>query len=638
MNWFGNLSVNRKLGLGFGLVLLFTLALAVIGWNSLNSMIDRSDRMGDIASLGAATNLVQISRLEYMLTDGDENALRQAQAALDELKHKQQAMKQNFTQGTNVSLLGEIEQGIQVYQQALQQMVAAVGSTQAARRDMIAQGNEVVQSIDAVRVRIEQIELPEERDRLFRAFTAFNEEMLVTRYEVRGFMMTGSADREATLGKQMDVTRAELARIEPILAQEFPESLKRLKSALEAYFASLDGYKNSLRALKAIGPGLTEHASAIQRLTEELQSHQIALRDADSAAARSLQVIGALAALLLGLLAAVVITRQITHPLHHTMRIAERIAQGDLTATEPATRRDELGNLQRGIQSMAATLRELIAGIRDSATQIAAAAEELSVVTEQTSTGAQKQKIETDQVATAMHEMSATVQDVARNAEAAAEAATHADNEARQGDEVVNEVITQIERLASEVNRSTEAMTHLEQESHKIGSVMDVIKAVAEQTNLLALNAAIEAARAGEAGRGFAVVADEVRTLAQRTQQSTEEIEGLVAGLQSGTQRVSASLNSSHHLAGSSVTLTRKAGTALIAINSGVSSIQSMNQQIAAAAEQQSAVAEEISRSVLNVRDVTEQSSTATQEIAKSSTELARLGHQLTGMVSRFRI
>lgn len=155
-------------------------------------------------------------------------------------------------------------------------------------------------------------------------------------------------------------------------------------------------------------------------------------------------------------------------------------------------------NLQRGIQSMGDTLRELIGGIRDSATQISSAAEELSVVTEQTSTGAQKQMAETDQVATAMHEMAATVQEVARNAELAAEAATHADGEARKGDHVVSEVIIQIERLAQEATRSNEAMNQLEQESNRIGSVMDVIKAVAEQTNLLALNAAIEAAR----GRG----------------------------------------------------------------------------------------------------------------------------------------
>ncbi|WP_413786116.1 methyl-accepting chemotaxis protein [Pseudomonas flexibilis] len=287
---------------------------------------------------------------------------------------------------------------------------------------------------------------------------------------------------------------------------------------------------------------------------------------------------------------------------------------------------------------MAGTLRELIGRIRDSATQIASSAEELSVVTEQTSTGVGKQKTETDQVATAMHEMSATVQDVARNAELAARAANEADSQAREGDRVVNEVVAQIERLAGEVNRSTEAMAQLEHESNKIGSVMDVIKAVAEQTNLLALNAAIEAARAGEAGRGFAVVADEVRTLAQRTQQSTEEIEELVAGLQNGTQRVASSLHSSHSLAGSSVELTRKAGAALGSINKGVSNIQSMNQQIAAAAEQQSVVAEQISRSVISVRDVTEQTTVASQEIAKSSTELARLGNQLTAMVSRFRI
>ncbi|WP_394327666.1 methyl-accepting chemotaxis protein [Pseudomonas chlororaphis] len=287
---------------------------------------------------------------------------------------------------------------------------------------------------------------------------------------------------------------------------------------------------------------------------------------------------------------------------------------------------------------MGVTLRELIGGIRDGVTQIASAAEELSAVTEETSAGVNSQKIETDQVATAMHEMTATVQEVARNAEEASQAAAAADGEAREGDKVVAEAIAQIERLASEVVRSTDAMTVLQQESQKIGSVMDVIKAVAEQTNLLALNAAIEAARAGEAGRGFAVVADEVRALAQRTQKSTEEIEGLVAGLQNGTQQVALVMNNSRSLTDSSVDLTRKAGASLENITRTVSNIQSMNQQIAAAAEEQSAVAEEISRSIINVRDVSEQTAAASDETAASSVELARLGNQLQMMVSHFRV
>ena len=207
---------------------------------------------------------------------------------------------------------------------------------------------------------------------------------------------------------------------------------------------------------------------------------------------------------------------------------------------------------------MSVSLRELISGISDGVTQIASAAEELSAVTEQTSAGVNSQKVETDQVATAMHEMTATVQEVARNAEEASASRRRRRPQAREGDKVVGEAIAQIERLASEVVRSTEAMGVLQQESDKIGSVMDVIKSVAEQTNLLALNAAIEAARAGEAGRGFAVVADEVRSLAQRTQKSTEEIEELVAGLQNGTQQVATMMNNSRSLTDSSVELTRR--------------------------------------------------------------------------------
>jgi methyl-accepting chemotaxis protein len=373
-------------------------------------------------------------------------------------------------------------------------------------------------------------------------------------------------------------------------------------------------------------------------VSKKLTVSQTIVRDTDAAHAKNLLLLATALALAFGMLAAWAITRQIVIPLSQTLKVAERVAAGDLTQNLISERQDELGQLQRAMQSMTLGLRELIGGISDGVTQIASAAEELSAVTEQTSAGVNSQKVETDQVATAMNEMTATVQEVARNAEEASEAAVAADQQAREGDKVVGEAIAQIERLAKEVGNSTEAMGHLKRESDKIGSVLDVIKSVAQQTNLLALNAAIEAARAGEAGRGFAVVADEVRSLAQRTQKSTEEIEELIVGLQTGTQQVATIMDNSRSLTDSSVELTRRAGGSLESITRTVSAIQSMNQQIAAAAEQQSAVAEEINRSVLNVRDVSEQTSAASEETAASSVELARLGTHLQMLVGRFKV
>ncbi|WP_420801181.1 methyl-accepting chemotaxis protein [Pseudomonas brassicae] len=234
--------------------------------------------------------------------------------------------------------------------------------------------------------------------------------------------------------------------------------------------------------------------------------------------------------------------------------------------------------------------------------------------------------------------MTATVLEVARNAEFASEAATVADAQSRQGDQVVNEAIGQIEQLAEQVDRSMEAMHTLAGESERIGSILVVIKSVSEQTNLLALNAAIEAARAGEAGRGFAVVADEVRGLAQRTQQSTEEIEALIQNLHRGTAQVVSLLDSSRALTRDSVDLSRRAGTALGEITATVSSIQGMNQQIATASEEQSSVAEEINRNVMTVREIANQTSTASEQTAASSVELARLGGHLQTLVGRFSL
>ncbi|WP_371921279.1 methyl-accepting chemotaxis protein [Pseudomonas sp. URMO17WK12:I11] len=237
-----------------------------------------------------------------------------------------------------------------------------------------------------------------------------------------------------------------------------------------------------------------------------------------------------------------------------------------------------------------------------------------------------------------MNQMSATVQEVAQNAEQASFAATTADSQAQLGDQVVGEAIGRIEQLAGQMDHCLAAMQHLAGESQRIGSILDVIKSVSEQTNLLALNAAIEAARAGEAGRGFAVVADEVRGLAQRTSSATEEIGQLIDSLHSGTDEVTRLLDSSKNLTEQSVELSRKAGDALSQITDTVSSIQGMNQQIATASEQQSVVAEQINRSVISVRDVSDQTSAASEQTAHSSGELEHLGQQLRGMVGRFNL
>jgi methyl-accepting chemotaxis protein len=372
--------------------------------------------------------------------------------------------------------------------------------------------------------------------------------------------------------------------------------------------------------------------------TQKLIDSQNSKRNADATSAKTLLTLVAVLALLLGTLAAWMITRQIIIPLQDTLQVVNRIAEGDLSHRVQITRRDELGQLQSGLQRMKHNLHELIDGIRAGVIQVASAAEQLSTVTEQTNAGVNNQKAETDHVATAMNEMTATVQNVARDAEEASAAASIADQQACEGEQIVGEAIAQIKRLAEELNQSADAVRHLQEQSDKIGGVLDVIKAVAQQTNLLALNAAIEAARAGEAGRGFAVVADEVRNLALRTQRSTEEIESLVAGVQSGTHAVASGMESSLLLSESSVEYTHRAVSALENITSKVSIIQSMNQQIATAAEQQSAVTEEINRSVINVRDISDQTASTCEETASSSIELARLGHELEALVGRFKV
>ena len=636
-SWFGNISVTKKLGLGFGLVLVLTALLALTGWTSLSSLIQRSNWMSDISELNNSLTKLRIVRLQYMMTNGDDTSAQTVQKQLENFRSQQNALIETFRSPENLERLKAQAEQIEAYQKSLTQMRNGYKASITAHQNMTQTATAATTLVNQISEAI--VALPESPERFeqFQAISRAKELVQQVRYEVRGYIGDASMKTEQAAFAQMDQAIAEMEQLSARLPSE-QTRLSQLSAAIVNYRSAVTGFKAASADIATSRAEMTVEGAEIVRLSDELYKLQLERRDAESAEARTYQIAAALLALLFGVLAAWVITRQITKPLQETLDVVERIAGGDLTHNLQINRRDELGVLQQGIQRMGATLRDLIGGIRDSVTQIASAAEELSAVTEQTSAGVNSQKVETDQVATAMHEMTATVQEVARNAEQASVAATTADEEARQGDKVVAEAIAQIEKLAEEVRRSTEAMNSLQKESDKIGSVMDVIKAVAEQTNLLALNAAIEAARAGEAGRGFAVVADEVRGLAQRTQKSTEEIEGLVASLQTGTQQVANVMLSSRGLTDSSVELTRRAGTSLENITRTVSNIQAMNQQIAAAAEQQSSVAEEISRSILNVRDVSEQTAAASEETAASSVELARLGNQLQMLVSHFRV
>ena len=310
---------------------------------------------------------------------------------------------------------------------------------------------------------------------------------------------------------------------------------------------------------------------------------------------------------------------------------------GDLSVRVPIEGNDEIAHIGVAFNHMAKGFAEVMSDISGAASQLASAAEEASAITEETSAGVQEQQRETEQVATAMNEMSATVQEVAHNTSEAAQAAQFADDQTEKGTRVVKSARQVIDQLASEIGKIAGVIHELEEDSEAIGTILDVIRGIAEQTNLLALNAAIEAARAGEQGRGFAVVADEVRTLAQRTQQSTTQINELIERLQSRAGRAVTAMNEGQERSKLAVEHAGEADDALQAISGAVNTIHNMNTQIASAAEEQSAVAEEMNRSIVTISQVAHQNAAGAEQTAATSEQLARLAEQLQGMTAKFR-
>ncbi|MDH1631841.1 methyl-accepting chemotaxis protein [Pseudomonas mosselii] len=342
----------------------------------------------------------------------------------------------------------------------------------------------------------------------------------------------------------------------------------------------------------------------------------------------------------LGLLVIWLLALGIARPLKQMVSMLDDIAQGegDLTRRLQSDRADELGAIATGFNTFLAKLQAMISQVVSSVQKVSDSSEHTADIAIRTNQGVHKQMAEIDQVATAVHEMTATAQDVARNATQAAQAASEADRAANQGLDIVRDTSHSISELAAEIGRAVTVVQDLARDSENINAILVTIRAIAEQTNLLALNAAIEAARAGEQGRGFAVVADEVRNLAQKTQQATQEIQQMIQQLQLGTREVVKVMEDSQGKTDISVQQASRAAESLASITQAVSVINDMNTQIASAAEEQSAVAEDINRNVINIGQVAGEVAGGADESSQASAELTKLAEQQRRLINQFRV
>nr|WP_068829389.1 methyl-accepting chemotaxis protein [Pseudomonas sp. BMS12] len=371
----------------------------------------------------------------------------------------------------------------------------------------------------------------------------------------------------------------------------------------------------------------------------DLQQLQAGLAEQAHKDTLGMALVGLLIAAL-GLLVIWFVGYGIARPLKQMVGMLDDIAKGDgdLTVRLQVDRADELGQIAGGFNTFLDKLQVMIRDVVSSVQKVSDSSEHTADIAIRTNEGVQRQMAEIDQVATAVHEMTATAQDVARNATQAAEAANHADHSANDGKSIVQQTASAIGALATEIGRATGVVQTLAKDSENINAILTAIRGIAEQTNLLALNAAIEAARAGEQGRGFAVVADEVRNLAQKTQQATEEIQSMIQQLQHGTREVVSVMEQSQARTDESVQQAAAAAEALESITQAVSVINDMNTQIASAAEEQSAVAEDINRNVTNIGQVAAEVAGGADEASQASAELTKLAEQQRRLINQFRV
>ena len=641
-------SVGQKLLMGFGLVSSLAVLAIAQGMHATSSLLEHGAQVSAMTALNQTTQHMRYAEKAYAL-EPQASAAEDVRRLGDDLQAFVAQMSREAASDDRPALLS-IAEAAQRYQVLFEQFVEHQTTAANALSHMQAQAEQA-------RLEFESVELD-----MFDQVRS-----LMSRTDVQQGDPLSLAEQAAALQRRLLISRNdEFLYVQqglPAAFARWDQSISEMSDALEllhgrvdegseaslnAALAALDGYRKafaryresealSTQAAVQMDQQATLVMDQVGQVTAARQQHMVQVGES----VMLLQVIGA--GLIVAIAAALSLTirNMIVSPLRETLTLARSIAQGDLREATGAlranpARRDELGQLMTTMLDMRGDLRRLVARISDNVAGLGRLTAALGGLSEQSNSAAQRQKSETEMVATAMQQMAATVQEVARNTEQASQSAAEANVQTRSGDAVMQQTRAHIYDLAQEMQLSEQAVHSLQQQVVRIGTVMDVIKSVAEQTNLLALNAAIEAARAGEQGRGFAVVADEVRSLAKRTQVSTGEIETLIAGLQSLSLRSVKQIQDCTRDMQATVGLSDQVGAALHGITGAVSVIEQMNLQIAASAEQQSIVAEEVSRNVVHLRDEADRFAEANEHIVSATHELLLLERDLLAAVAQF--